>query len=119
MNGRNEKDATLQLKQQNCDNETIERLLAYKKFTGDKPSTSIMYKKLTPNTLGRLIALYEHKIFIQGVIWNVNSFDQMGVELGKELAYSIQSELHDNKKVSAHDSSTSGLINYYKDLRNS
>lgn len=119
MNGRDEKEAITRLKQQNHDNESIKRLLAYKKFTGDKPSTSIMYKSLTPNTLGRLIALYEHKIFVQGVIWNINSFDQMGVELGKELAHSIQSELHDNKKVSTHDSSTRGLINYYKKLRGS
>jgi glucose-6-phosphate isomerase len=119
MNGRNEKDSMRSLKQQKYDDESIQQLLAYKKFAGDKPSTSIMYKKLTPNTLGKLIALYEHKIFIQGVIWNVNSFDQMGVELGKELARAIQSELHVTKKTSAHDSSTNGLINYYKYLRNS
>lgn len=117
MNGRDEEEAVARLKEQKCDDDTIKKLLAYKKFAGDKPSTSIMYKQLTPNTLGRLIALYEHKIFIQGVIWNINSFDQMGVELGKELARTIQTELHDNKKVSTHDSSTNGLINYYKELR--
>lgn len=118
MNGRDKQDALLRLREQGYDENSAKKLLAYKVFAGDKPSTSIMYKQLTPNTLGRLIALYEHKIFVQGVIWNINSFDQMGVELGKELARTIQTELHDNKEVSTHDSSTNGLINYYKDLRN-
>jgi len=117
MNGRCEKEAIANLELRGFDSQSINRLLPYKIFAGDKPSTSIMYQKLTPDTLGRLIALYEHKIFIQGVIWNINSFDQMGVELGKELARTIQSELHDNSQVNSHDSSTNSLINYYKALR--
>lgn len=72
---------------------------------------------MTPETLGTLIALYEHKIFVQGVVWNVNSFDQMGVELGKQLANTILPELRDDKEVTGHDASTNGLINYYKRLR--
>jgi glucose-6-phosphate isomerase len=73
-----------------------------------------MFKKLTPRTLGSLIALYEHKIFVQGIIWNINSFDQWGVELGKQLAKAILPELKGDAVVTAHDSSTNGLINYYK-----
>lgn len=72
---------------------------------------------MTPETLGTLIALYEHKIFVQGVVWNINSFDQMGVELGKQLANAILPELRDDKEVTGHDVSTNGLINYYKRLR--
>lgn len=72
---------------------------------------------MTPETLGTLIALYEHKIFVQGVVWNINSFDQMGVELGKQLANAILPELRDDKEVTGHDASTNGLINYYKRLR--
>jgi glucose-6-phosphate isomerase len=75
-----------------------------------------MFDTLTPRTLGRLIALYEHKIFVQGVIWNVNSFDQWGVELGKQLAAHIQPELRDTQPTNTHDASTNGLINYYKML---
>jgi glucose-6-phosphate isomerase len=75
-----------------------------------------MFDTLTPRTLGRLIALYEHKIFVQGVIWNVNSFDQWGVELGKQLAAHIQPELRDAQPTNTHDASTNGLINYYKAL---
>ena len=73
-----------------------------------------MLKKITPKSLGALIALYEHKIFVQGVIWNINSFDQWGVELGKQLAQKILPELKDAAQVTSHDSSTNGLINYYK-----
>ena len=73
--------------------------------------------KITPTTLGEMIALYEHKIFVQGIIWNIYSFDQWGVELGKQLAKTIQPELHDNSLVTSHDSSTNGLINTFKKLR--
>lgn len=94
-----------------------EKLIASKIFPGNKPSNSFLFKKLTPKTLGTLIAFYEHKIFTQGVIWNINSFDQMGVELGKALAKAILPELKDDSVVTAHDCSTNALINTYKQLR--
>ena len=94
-------------------------LIASKIFDGNKPSNSFLFKKLTPRTLGSLIAFYEHKIFVQGVIWNINSFDQMGVELGKVLAKAILPQLKNDEPVSNHDSSTNGLINTYKKLRKS
>ncbi len=90
---------------------------AAKTFAGNKPSNSFLFKKLTPETLGTLIAFYEHKIFVQGAIWNINSFDQMGVELGKKLAKVILPELLDDEVVTDHDSSTNGLINYFKKIR--
>ena len=99
--------------------ETLDLLTAAKSFEGNKPTNSFLYLKLTPETLGSLIALYEHKIFTQGVIWNINSFDQMGVELGKELAKAILPELEGDEKVSDHDASTNGLINAYKEMRSS
>lgn len=92
-------------------------LIAAKTFAGNKPSNSFLFKKLTPETLGSLIAFYEHKIFVQGAIWNINSFDQMGVELGKKLAKVILPELLDDEIVIGHDSSTNGLINYFKKIR--
>jgi glucose-6-phosphate isomerase len=92
-------------------------LVASKVFEGNKPSNSFLYKKLTPKTLGSLLAFYEHKIFVQGVIWNINSFDQMGVELGKVLAQVILPELKNNEAITSHNSSTNGLINAYKKLR--
>ena len=92
-------------------------LIAAKTFAGNKPSNSFLFKQLTPETLGSLIALYEHKIFTQGVIWNINSFDQWGVELGKQLAKAIEPELGGANPVTTHDSSTNGLINYYKQIR--
>jgi glucose-6-phosphate isomerase len=92
----------------------LETLLPHKVFPGNKPSNSLMFQKLTPRTLGSLIALYEHKIFTQGIVWNINSFDQWGVELGKQLAKAIQPELRDEHMVASHDSSTNGLINHYK-----
>ena len=95
----------------------LERLVPAKTFAGNRPSNSFLYRQLTPHTLGSLIALYEHKIFTQGVIWNINSFDQMGVELGKQLAKAIEPELAGTEAVQSHDSSTNGLINYYKALR--
>ena len=92
-------------------------LVAAKTFAGNKPSNSFLYKSLTPETLGSLIALYEHKIFTQGIIWDINSFDQWGVELGKQLAKAIEPELKGSQPVSSHDASTNGLINYYKQTR--
>ena len=94
-----------------------ELLALAKTFSGNRPTNSFLYRRLDPKTLGTLIALYEHKIFTQGVIWNINSFDQMGVELGKVLAKNILPELAGDDEVSSHDSSTNGLINAYKGLR--
>ena len=95
--------------------EEIEKLVRFKTFMGNTPTNSFFINELTPFSLGQLIALYEHKIFVQGVIWNIFSFDQFGVELGKVLAGKILPELTDNEKVSSHDSSTNGLINYFKE----
>ena len=96
---------------------TNEALVAHRTFTGNRPTSSFMVQKITPRTLGRLLALYEHKIFVQGVIWNINSFDQWGVELGKQLASAILPELGSPGDVHSHDGSTNGLINYYKHHR--
>jgi len=95
----------------------LEELVAAKTFTGNRPTNSFLFQRLTPATLGKLIALYEHKIFVQGAIWGINSFDQMGVELGKVLAKAILPELAGDMPVTSHDSSTNGLINYYKEIR--
>jgi glucose-6-phosphate isomerase len=97
--------------------EKREALVPHKTFTGNRPTTSIMVQKITPRTLGSLIALYEHKIFTQGIVWNIYSFDQWGVELGKQLAQKILPELAGDAKVTTHDSSTNGLINFYKSRR--
>ena len=91
--------------------------MPFKVFTGNKPTNSILVSEITPFTLGALIAMYEHKIFVQGVIFNIFTFDQWGVELGKQLANRILPELVGNEKVSSHDSSTNGLINQYKAWR--
>mmetsp|Transcript_3031 Transcript_3031/g.8239 ORF Transcript_3031/g.8239 Transcript_3031/m.8239 type:complete len:556 (+) Transcript_3031:97-1764(+) len=96
------------------DEAAVEKLVAHKVFEGNKPTNSFLFEKLTPRTLGSLIAMYEMKIFTQGAIWNINSFDQWGVELGKQLAKKILPELKAEGDVSSHDSSTNGLINYYK-----
>jgi len=95
----------------------INFLLPFKVFEGNKPTNSILFDKLTPETLGSLVAMYEHKIFVQGIIWNIFSFDQWGVELGKQLANKILPELKDDQKVTSHDSSTNGLINAFKEMR--
>jgi glucose-6-phosphate isomerase len=86
----------------------------HKVFDGNHPSNAILLRKLTPHALGMLIALYEHRIFVQGVIWNLNSYDQWGVELGKQLASRILPELHADAPVAGHDASTNALINYYR-----
>jgi glucose-6-phosphate isomerase len=95
----------------------LEELTAAKTFTGNRPTNSFLFPKLTPATLGALVAFYEHKIFVQGAIWGINSFDQMGVELGKVLAKAILPELAGDAPVAGHDASTNGLINYYKQIR--
>jgi glucose-6-phosphate isomerase len=91
-----------------------EDLVAHRSFTGNRPTSSILFERLDPRTLGRLVALYEHKIFVQGVIWNINSFDQWGVELGKLLANAILAELESDGPATGHDASTNALIDHYK-----
>ncbi len=117
MNGKNEDEVSAELKQAGKNKDKIEQLTPFKVFEGNRPTNSILLKKITPRSLGTLIAVYEHKIFVQGIIWNIFSFDQWGVELGKQLAQKIQPELKDNEKVISHDSSTNGLINQYKNWR--
>ena len=115
--GKTEDEVLAELKSSGKSEEEIEKLLNYKIFAGNAPTNSFLFKELTPFTLGQLIALYEHKIFVQGVIWNIFSFDQFGVELGKVLANKILPELESEGEVKSHDSSTNGLINYYKSNR--
>ncbi len=115
--GKTEEEAVEELKQEGKSGKEIEFLKSFKIFAGNSPTNSILYNLLTPNTLGKLVAMYEHKIFVQGVIWNIFSFDQWGVELGKKLAKKILPELESDEKISSHDSSTNGLINAYKELR--
>jgi glucose-6-phosphate isomerase len=117
MKGRTEQEAYAELKATGMDEDAIRALLPNKIFTGNRPTSTFVFNSLSPATLGSLIALYEHKIFVQGIIWNINSFDQWGVELGKKLASGILQELDDNEPTASHDSSTNGLINYYKELR--
>lgn len=117
MRGRNLEETEAALRAEGKDETEVARLLPHKSFAGNRPSSSFLYKKLTPKTLGTLIALYEHKIFVQGVIWNINSFDQWGVELGKQLAKAILPELQGDGAVDTHDESTNGLIETYKKLR--
>jgi glucose-6-phosphate isomerase len=117
MNGKSREEVERELKAAGKNSEEIADLAPFKVFEGNRPTNSILVKKITPKTLGSLIAIYEHKIFVQGIIWNIFSFDQWGVELGKQLAGRILPELKDDTKVSGHDSSTNGLINQYKDWR--
>ena len=117
MRGKTEDEVRAELEEEGLTVEAIERLLPYKVFPGNKPTNTILYSKLTPKTLGSLIAMYEHKVFVQGVIWDINSFDQWGVELGKQLAKQILPELESDSVINSHDASTNGLINYYKSLR--
>ena len=117
MRGKTTDEARAELEARGVAEDRIEALALAKTFPGNKPSNSFLYQKLTPETLGKIIALYEHKVFVQGAIWNINSFDQMGVELGKKLAEKVLVDMKDDEPVTAHDSSTNGLINYYKTLR--
>ncbi|MEZ4864557.1 MAG: glucose-6-phosphate isomerase [Caldilineaceae bacterium] len=117
MKGKSADEVRAELTASGVTGAALETLVPAKTFTGNRPSNSILFQQLTPTTLGSLIALYEHKIFTQGVIWQINSFDQMGVELGKQLAKAIEPELMGDAPATTHDSSTNGLINYYKELR--
>ncbi len=117
MRGKTGEEVRAELVALGVDGEQLELLVRAKTFTGNRPTNSFLFPKLTPEVLGMLIALYEHKIFTQGVIWQINSFDQMGVELGKQLAKSILPELPGDDPVASHDSSTNGLINAYKQMR--
>lgn len=118
MNGKTEEEVEQELLKQGKSVDEIAKLAPFKIFTGNKPTNSILIKQITPYSLGELIAIYEHKIFVQGVIWNIFSFDQWGVELGKQLANKILPELNDDNEVTTHDSSTNGLINTFKAMRN-
>ncbi len=117
MKGKTSIEAKGELDSSGMNANEVEELLPHKVFEGNKPTNSILVKKLTPKVLGSLVAMYEHKIFTQSVIWNVNAFDQWGVELGKQLAKVILPELKDDYKVGGHDVSTNGLINFYKKYR--
>ncbi len=114
MTGKNAQEVRAELEAQGKGKDVIAQLLPHKIFPGNRFTTSILFKKLDPRTLGALIALYEHKVFVQSVIWNINPFDQWGVELGKQLAGKILSELEQNIPVASHDASTNGLINFFK-----
>ena len=116
MKGKTPGEARSELVAEGYTGERLEKLVPAKTFPGNRPTNSFLYPKLTPQVLGSLIALYEHKIFTQGVIWNINSYDQMGVELGKQLAKKILPELQSAGPVTSHDSSTNGLINAIKSL---
>ena len=115
--GKTYHEALAELQKEGKNDEEIVKLAAFKVFHGDTPSNSLLFKELCPFSLGQLVALYEHKIFVQGIIWNIYSFDQFGVELGKTLASKILPQLEDKNEISSHDSSTNGLINYYKTCR--
>jgi glucose-6-phosphate isomerase len=112
MRGKTAEEARAEMKAQGMADREIERLLPHKVFPGNRPSSTIVLDSLTPRALGALIALYEHKVFAQSVIWDINAFDQWGVELGKKLADRILPELGGTAPASGHDSSTNGLIDY-------
>ena len=118
MKGKTESEARTELTQEGLKGEALEKLIPHKVFPGNRPTNSILVQRFDPKTLGSLIALYEHKIFVQGAIWNINSYDQMGVELGKQLAKKIEPELSSPGAISTHDSSTNQLINEYKKRTN-
>ena len=117
MKGKSREEARAELEAKGYEGEDLEYLARHMEFDGNRPTNSIMFQRLDPKTMGSLVAMYEHKIFVQGVIWDINSFDQMGVEFGKQLAQAILSELESDDLVNGHDSSTNGLINFYKDRR--
>ncbi len=117
MQGKTADEARAELEAAGVKGDELELLLLHKVFRGNRPTNSILFQKLDPRTLGMLIALYEHKIFVQGIVWNINSFDQWGVELGKQLAQKIYPQLGGKQPVQEHDASTNGLINHYKKHR--
>jgi len=114
MNGKTEAEVLSELKGQSLPEDEIAQLLPFKIFEGNKPTTSLLIQKLTPKSLGKLIAMYEHKIFVQGIIWNIYSYDQFGVELGKQLAKTILSEIKKEGPNATHDASTQNLLAFYK-----
>ncbi len=117
MKGKNEEEVMAEMLEAGHSKDDINRLLPFRIFPGNRPTNTFLYYTLNPKTLGSLIALYEHKIFVQGIIWNLNSFDQWGVELGKVLAKNILNEINTGQPVTGHDSSTNGLINYYLKMK--
>jgi len=114
MQGKKYTEALAEMKAQGMSDEEIAAVIPHKVFDGNKPSNTVIFESLTPKTLGSILAMYEHKVFVQGIVWNINSFDQWGVEYGKVLAGEIQSDLAEQGHVEHHDSSTNGLINYRK-----
>ena len=112
MNGKTEAEVVAELKGKKLPQETIDKLTPFKVFAGNKPTTTIVVDKLTPKSLGALIAMYEQRIFVQGVVWNIFSYDQWGVELGKQLADAVLSEINAGK-AEAHDGSTTALLAHY------
>ncbi|MBZ9778859.1 glucose-6-phosphate isomerase [Psychroflexus sp. CAK8W] len=114
MKGKSQDEVHSELKSQGLEVEEIQKLLPFKVFEGNKPTTSILIDELTPKSLGKLVAMYEHKIFVQGVIWNIFSYDQWGVELGKQLAKNTLKDIQSSQIKNPHDSSTTELLNYYK-----
>jgi glucose-6-phosphate isomerase len=117
MKGKTTAEAESELRASGIPNDQVVEILPHKVFKGNRPTNSILVDEINPFNLGALIALYEHKIFVQGVIWNINSFDQWGVELGKQLAKAIEPELVNDLPITSHDASTNGLINFYKQNR--
>ena len=117
MKGKNAEEVRMELLSEGYEGKALEALLPHKIFPGNRPSNTLIFPKLTPEMLGQLVALYEHKVFVQGVIWNINSFDQWGVELGKQLAKAILPDLQGGAEISAHDSSTTNLIKLIRSLR--
>ena len=113
MLGKSEAEVMSELKGTGRDRAAIKALAPHKTFEGNRPSNTIVYRQLDPETLGKIIALYEHKVFVQGVIWNVNSYDQWGVELGKQLAKALLPKVKGELTGEDHDSSTQGLLKYY------
>ena len=116
MWGKTEAEVRTELTDQGLSGEALEQLIPHRVFAGNRPSNTLLFQRLDPHTLGMLIALYEHKVFVQGAIWGINSFDQWGVELGKHLASTIADDLTNDNKTTSHDASTNGLINHAKRL---
>ena len=114
MRGKTEDEARAELKAQGRADDAIDALAPHKVFPGNRPSTTIVYRKLGPRSLGMLLALYEHRVFTMGAVWNINSFDQWGVELGKQLATAIVKDLASPGRASTHDASTNRLIDLLK-----
>lgn len=117
MRGKSREEVEAELRSSGMDRDAIAFHAPFRVFEGNRPTNSILFREVTPRTLGSLIAMYEHKIFVQGIVWNIYSFDQWGVELGKVLARKILPELGSAEEITAHDSSTNGLINYFKRLK--